>query len=176
VRHLLNGSVIATSSYHGGRAMSFLLSGWKVAPLLRIMSGSSINVTTGVDNSLTGVNLDRPNLVDATQVYKNGYHFSDPQHVYLNANAFSPNALGTFGNVQRNAFKGPGYFDLDASAGRIFQLPERWSLEFRMDAFNVLNHVNFNNPSPTSILSSTFGRITGAHPNRVLQFSGKFRF
>lgn len=176
VRHVLNGSFIATSSYHGGRITSFLLSGWKVAPLLRVMSGGSVNVTTGVDNSLTGVNLDRPNLVDATTVYRQGWHHSDPQHVYLNANAFSSNALGTFGNLQRNAFKGPGYFDLDASAGRIFRVSENWNFEFRMDAFNALNHVNFNNPSPTSILSSTFGRITGAHPNRVLQFSGKIHF
>ena len=99
-------------------------------------------MTTGVDNSLTGVKLDRPNLINPTIIYKSGYR-SDPKHVYLNGNALQANALGTFGNLQRNAFKGPGYFDLDASASRIFDLSESWRFEVRADAFNALNHVNF---------------------------------
>jgi len=93
----------------------------------------------------------------------------------LNSNSLSANALGTFGNLQRNAFKGPGYFDLDASAGRIFDLTDTWDLEFRADAFNATNHVNFNNPGST-LNSSTFGNITGAKANRVLQFSAKIHF
>jgi len=141
---------------------------------VRITSGASINVTTGVDNSLTGVGLDRPNVVDMTKIYKSGYH-SDPKHVYLNANALSANALGTFGNLQRNAFKGPGYFDLDASAGRVFDLPGTWNLEFRADAFNATNHVNFNNPA-SGLNTSTFGTITSAKANRILQFSAKLHF
>ncbi|HEY2040293.1 MAG TPA: carboxypeptidase regulatory-like domain-containing protein, partial [Edaphobacter sp.] len=173
-RHVFNGSLIATSWYNGGRVMHLLLAGWKIAPLLRISSGTAINVSTGTDNSLTGVGLDRPNLLDATQVYKVGYH-TDPNHVYLNGNAFSANALGTFGNLQRNAFHGPGYFDLDASASRIFAFSEDRNLEIRADAFNATNHVNFNNPA-TGLVTTTFGRITGAKANRVLQFSAKIHF
>lgn len=175
-RHVFNASVISTSSYHGNRILQYILSDWKVAPLVRIMSGGSVNVTSGSDYSLTGIGLDRPNLVNKDLVYKKGYHNSFPAHTYFNSAAFSTNALGTFGDLQRNAFKGPGYFDVDASAARIFALPEKLSFELRMDAFNVLNHVNFNNPSPTSLISSTFAQITGAQPNRVLQFSGKIRF
>lgn len=173
-RHVFNGVVIATSSYNGSRLMHQLLSGWRIAPLLRATSGASINVTTGVDNSLTGVGLDRPNLINPAIIYKSGYR-SDPKHVYLNGNALQANALGTFGNLQRNAFKGPGYFDLDASASRIFDLSESWRFEVRADAFNALNHVNFKNPA-SGLSSSTFGEITAAYPNRVLQFSGKIRF
>ena len=99
----------------------------------------------------------------------------DPHHTYLDGNAFVANALGTFGNLQRNAFKGLGYFDVDASASRIFELPESWNLEFRADAFNATNHVNFNNPA-SGLNSSTFGQITSAKANRVLQFSGKIHF
>jgi hypothetical protein len=78
-RHIFNGSVIATSWYNGRRALHLLLAGWRIAPLVRITSGASINVTTGVDNSLTGVGLDRPNVVDMTKIYRPGYH-SDPLH------------------------------------------------------------------------------------------------
>lgn len=173
-RHVFNGTVIATSRFNGSRLWRFLLSDWKIAPLVRIMSGSSLNVQSGVDNSLTGVGLDRPNLIDTNSVYKHGYH-SDPNHTYLNGLAFSQNALGTFGNLRRNAFKGPGYFDLDASASRIFELRESWNIEFRADAFNATNHVNFNNPA-TGLNSGTFGEITSAKANRVLQFSAKIHY
>jgi hypothetical protein len=78
--------------------------------------------------------------------------------------------------LQRNAFKGPGYFGIDASAARIFNITEQWNFEFRMDAFNIFNHVNFNNPASTAINSSVFGRITSAQANRILQFSGKIHF
>jgi len=173
-RYVFNGTVIATSHYSGGRSLHLLLSGWRIAPLLRISPGASINVTTGTDNSLTGIGLDRPNLINSTIAYKSGVHI-DPHHTYLNGNAFVANELGTFGNLQRNAFKGPGYFDLDASASRIFELPETWNIEFRADAFNATNHVNFNNPA-SGLNSSTFGQITSAKANRVLQFSGKIHF
>ena len=174
VRHVFNGTVIATSKFSGSRPWQFLLSNWKIAPLVRIMSGSSINVQSGIDNSLTGIGLDRPNLVEVDSVYERGYH-SDPNHTYLNGLAFSQNAAGTFGNLRRNAFKGPGYFDLDASASRIFDLRESLNIEFRADAFNATNHVNFNNPA-TGLNSGTFGEITSAKANRVLQFSAKIRY
>jgi len=173
-RHVFNGSVIATSWYNGRRSLHLLLAGWRIAPLARISSGAPINVTTGTDNSLTGVGLDRPNLLDVNHIYKTGFH-SDPNHVYLNGNFLSANGLGTFGNLQRNAFMGPRYFDLDASAGRIFDLTDSWNLEFRADAFNATNHVNFNNPA-SALNSSTFGNITSAKANRVLQFSAKLHF
>ncbi|GGA65080.1 hypothetical protein GCM10011507_15850 [Edaphobacter acidisoli] len=177
VRHVFNGSVIATSTYGGNHLLHLLLADWKVAPLARITSGGSINVTSGVDNSLTGVGLDRPNMANPLIVYeKSTYHYADSKHVYLNALAFSENAAGTFGNLQRNAFKGPGYFDLDASVARIFPFTERWRFELRMDAFNMLNHVNFNSPSSLGMNASTFGEIQSAQANRILQFSGKIHF
>jgi len=71
-RHVFNGTVIATSRYNGSRSLRLLLSGWRIASLLRISSGASINVTTGTDNSLTGANLDRPNLINPTIAYKSG--------------------------------------------------------------------------------------------------------
>jgi len=51
-----------------------------------------------------------------------------------------------FGNLPRNAFYGPGYSNLDLSLSKTTPLRGRFSLELRLDVFNVLNHPNFTNP------------------------------
>ena len=58
---------------------------------------------------------------------------------------------GRQGNTGRNAFSGPGLYNVDISLSRSF--PLRWlgeagRLTFRADAFNFLNHANLNNPQP----------------------------
>ena len=71
--------------------------------------------------------------------------------VLLNTRAFAPSPEGHQGNTGRNAFLGPGLYNLDISLSRSF--PLRWlgesgRLTFRADAFNVLNHSNLNSPQP----------------------------
>ncbi len=59
------------------------------------------------------------------------------------------------GNIGRNAFRGPGLYNVDFSLGRSFQVPylrEGTRLTVRADAFNILNHANLNNPD--SLLGS----------------------
>src|SRR5581483_9192786 len=96
--------------------------------------------------------------------------FSSPQPaaggvLMLNAAGFAAPAPGTVGNLGRNAFRGPGLYNLDLSLARSFQLPrlrEGTRLMIRADAFNLLNHANLNNP--VSLLGSpdfgvaTYGR------------------
>ena len=62
---------------------------------------------------------------------------------WINPAAFTPNAIGTYGDVGRNALRGPGYFGFDLSLSRNFKFRERYSLQVRADAFNILNHTNF---------------------------------
>jgi hypothetical protein len=52
----------------------------------------------------------------------------------------------TIGTVGRNALRGPGFFQLDFSLMKNFNVTERWTVQFRSDFFNVLNHPNFANP------------------------------
>ena len=77
----------------------------------------------------------------------------------LNADAFREPPSGRLGNSGRNAFRGPGLFNLDVSLSRSFalrRLGEAGRITLRVDAFNVLNHANLNNPD--SVLgSNTFG-------------------
>jgi len=67
----------------------------------------------------------------------------------LNASAFRQPSPDQVGNSGRNAFRGPGLFNVDVSLSRSFALPwlgEAGRLTLRADAFNVLNHANLNNP------------------------------
>jgi hypothetical protein len=68
-----------------------------------------------------------------------------------------------------------------------FKIRERAGFQFRVDAFNVINHTNFQSPSgaltvtatgttATFATSSGFGKITGTQPNRQMQASARFFF
>ena len=94
---------------------------------------------------------------------------------------------GQAGNLQLNAFNGPAYFDWDASAGKDFNLTERFKLTFRAEAFNVLNHPVFSTAQtdPISavtvneelINSNTFGQSTATLSKpRILQLSLRLKF
>ena len=174
-RNIFNLSIVANSSWHGGRVMSQILGGWQIAPIVRLLSGLPFNITTGADNSLTGINLDRPNVVQGQQVYLTSPHLRTGIP-YLSKTAFTPNALGTFGNVRHFGYNAPKYVDVDMSVTREFHLYERLAMKARVDGFNVLNHTNLNAPSATSYSSQTFGTITTAGDPRILQGSLKFTF
>jgi len=94
-----------------------------------------------------------------------------------------------FGNVPRDSIRAPGEVDVDASLARDFKISEHMKFQFRMDAFNVLNHTNFTAPNTslsvttlrdgTSALfntSSAFGKITGTQSPRTMQLSGRLLF
>jgi hypothetical protein len=83
--------------------------------------------------------------------------------------------MGTFGNLGRDVIHGPGRINFDLSLTRSFRLTERFRLEARGEAFNAINHVNYNNPT-TSLNSATFGKIQGAADPRILQLSMKLHF
>ena len=67
-----------------------------------------------------------------------------------------------WGNIAPNSFRGPGYFDLDATVQRTFAIKERVKFSFGMQAYNLFNHPNFANPSSTNqgVSAGGFGTIT----------------
>lgn len=60
-----------------------------------------------------------------------------------NGTIIYPQAVGTFGNMGRNIFRGPGFINWDASISKIWRLSERFKLQVRGEMFNVANHGNF---------------------------------
>jgi hypothetical protein len=93
---------------------------------------------------------------------------------------FSNPGPGRFGNLKRNAFRGPGYWRTDASLFKKMRFTENKELEFRIEAVNFFNHVNRGNPA-TNIDSDNFGVISnvaydGNDLMRNFQFGLRFKF
>jgi hypothetical protein len=82
------------------------------------------------------------------------------------------------GPIARNYVYGPSYFNIDASITKNLKIREGLTSQLRAEAFNVLNHPQFNNPSSTNIdsTSGTLGQITSARAARVMQFTLRFQF
>jgi hypothetical protein len=163
---------------------------------MHITTGAPVNVLAGQDNSLTDVNLDRPNLVTGISPYhkvKFNKGSGEANREYLNPAAFAQVTaacgsnlngcaqLGTYGNISRNAFRTPPYFQLDSQISRIFPIRESLALDFRLEAFNALNHPNFGLGSLGSnqvLTSSTFGQVsstTSTPPNQARVFQGSVK-
>jgi len=150
-------------------ALQAVFGDWQLSGILTHYSGSWFSVLRGNDNSLSGIGKDRPNVVGNPNV-------SNPTvQQWFNTKAFAANAPGTFGNSGRDILEGPGFFTLDPALSRNFRIRERQMLQLRWEAFNALNHPNFNNPVAT-FTSSQFGQITSTGDPRVMQIALKYMF
>ncbi len=82
--------------------------------------------------------------------------------VLLDKSKFRAPTDGAIGSAPRNAFRGPGFWNVDFALSRSFALPplgEQGRLQFRAEFFNLFNHTNLNNPNAV-LQSSTFGEAT----------------
>jgi hypothetical protein len=84
-------------------------------------------------------------------------------HQYFATTSFSQEAVGTFGNVRRNPFHGPGYNYTNLSVFKDIPLGHDTarSLQLMLQAANVFNHANFNLPDGNYTDGKYFGAVTG---------------
>jgi hypothetical protein len=129
-------------------------------------------VNTGGDYNLDGVANDRPNAV-ANHISATHQQWADGFN--LPPNFFTPPCLPCIGNLGRNTFLGPGYWAADVSVFKKFKLSEALQLQFRAEAFNVLNHTNFQ-IGHNAINDPSFGQAGGTGDPRNLQFAFKLMF
>ena len=120
-----------------------LASNWQLNGITTLQTGGPINITLPFDNSGTGEFRDRPNLIGNARVPFN------PTGPYLNPAAFAQPLPGSYGNLGRNTFSGPGLNDFDMSLVKSQQISHDWWLRMRAEFFNIWNHPNFANPSTT---------------------------
>lgn len=181
VRHRFVTSVLYDLPFGKGRALDAhnmflngIVGGWQIGGIWTVQSGLPQTITIGgVDRSNTGVGNDRPVATGISPYLSN----PTPSRWY-NPSAFVEAAPGTWGNTGRNTAIGPRIFALDFDAHKEFRMPygEGHTLQFRFEAFNVMNHPVWSNPNG-NILSSGFGTITGtAVPMRQLQLALKYFF
>lgn len=120
-----------------------MLENWQLNGITTLQTGGPLNITVPFDNSGTGEFRDRPNLVGDAHVAFN------PTGPYLNPSAFALPPAGTYGNLGRNVFRGPGLNNFDMSIVKSQPIRGDRLLRLRAEFFNVWNHPNFANPSTT---------------------------
>jgi hypothetical protein len=169
LRHNFVTSIVYESPKLGSRAMTELLGHWQLGTLVTYHTGFPYTPTAGVDNSLTGVGQDRPNV--AGDPYVRNLN----SLVWVTPSAFQANAQGKFGNAGYNSLIGPRLFGLDTSVSRIFRIHERHQLQLRFEFFNTLNHTNFSTPVG-AFNSANFGKIQSSADPRILQLALKYSF
>src|SRR5262249_20289761 len=158
-----------------------LIGGWQWNGILNITSGFPFTPQIGANVSGTGDtdNPDVPNrnpnftgpVILGVEGFKKTGRYFDPA-------AFSIPLSGTFGNVSRGSFTGPAMTTIDTSLFKKINISEQVNLQFRAEAFNVLNHVNFSEPNTIVFqgnnISSSAGVITStATTSRQIQFALK---
>jgi len=152
-----------------------LVNGWMVNGIVTWQSGFPFSVTSGRDNSFTGVGRDRADYIGGTANLGYDRSHSDMVNQWFDTAVFAPNAIGTFGNSGKDIIRGPRYFNTDVGVTKRTGITERVGTEFRAEFFNIFNNVNFNLPNSTQS-SAQFGRITSALDPRILQFGLKVSF
>jgi hypothetical protein len=173
-RDIFNTSLVASSHFAVTGWKGQLINRWEISPLIHVTDGNPFTVTLGVDDSLTDVGNDRPNLTGAAPVYTHNKILQPVGGVYtsfVNKAAFTTtNPPGTFGSVGRFAYRGPKFLQGDCDLNRAFPLHKEMELDLRLEAFNVLNHPNFAAPgastgasgylgTSSALSSGTFGTI-----------------
>jgi hypothetical protein len=151
--------------------LSHLLSSWEISGITTVNSALPLNLVTGRDNSLTANGNDRPNVVGKYQLSSDRSR-GEKVAAFFNTAAFQQNLTGQFGNLGRNALRGPRFSQTDLGLFKNIPIKESLKLQFRAELFNAFNQVNFNNPG-NNVTAATFGRLTTALDPRLIQFGLK---
>lgn len=167
-RHTFSSQFVLTAPFPNNKWLKeWTLSGGVSAnsgtPLTALVLGNrSNNAGTGIVGSgradATGAPVDTPGTGR-----------------FFNPGAFALPPNGRLGNAGRNTIDGPGFFRTDLNFGRSFALGERRRLEFRAEANNVFNTVNFTRLGVT-VNANNYGLPTATSGMRNMQMQLRFRF
>lgn len=211
IRHMFKGDVVYQLPFgkgrrflSGGGIIDAVLGGWQASTIFVLQSGKPFTPTVGTSNNsgdLTGGSaagswypnlIGNPNVPNPTiQEWFNPCTLmadgtTQPSGCSNPAWAIPP--AGTFGNVGRNILRGPGLISVDFSLGKSFRFPlprETGQLQFRIDAQNVINHANFDNPNNSvgtggaGIISATtgdFNTTSNSYGARQIQLGVRLSF
>jgi hypothetical protein len=175
----------------GGWSLSGIFdihSGFPWTPIVNFSGSGSLYCGTCGYNNLPAVYLGGAGRSTSNDAFKTGSNFPGGAQTFFVSPSFTTFTGTNFGPsnpqiIPRNSFTGPGYKDLDMTLSKAFGLPnlpvlgENAKIEFRADAFNILNNLNFN---PTSISNNignaNFGTATAALAGRVVTLGARFAF
>lgn len=153
-----------------------LTNGWQVNSLLSFHGGQPFTIySSNSGGSGTGEFAERANKVAGVSPYSGVSHsvqYSASSGYYvnwINPNAYTPSLPGQFGHSERNDLHGPGYSDVDFSVFKNTKITERVTAQFRVEMFNLFNHLNLAAPgdgycsdSQPCAIATTIGANYGA--------------
>lgn len=150
------------------RLADAVIGGWDFTFTQQARSGAPLSIGGGYSNLGNG-DGSRADLVGSPGI-------SNPSpRGWFNKAAFAQPAPYTWGSSPLGILEGPGLLQFNTALSKRFRIAEKKDLQFRWEAFNAFNNVNYNNPN-TNVASSLFGRITSAGSARYMQLALKFLF
>jgi len=156
----------------GGEWYKRVLGSWRVSGVTTAQSGLPLNIIVNGDPAGIGRSGNqRPNVVGEAALSNDDRTWSR----WFNTAAFTVPAAGTFGNVTRNAMRGPGTFNTDLSLTKLIPFGAARSGELRIEAFNVFNHANPFTIGNT-VATAQFGQVTAFSDPRIIQLAFRVNF
>lgn len=143
------------------KSMPRLGKGWQLNAIYVHHTGTPFSAVSGQNISGNYGGSERVDLVgdpfsgivqpsNASGNWTNGYRLFNPA-------AFANPKPGTYGNTQRNQFYGPGFDAVDFSVFKTTSITEKVSVQFRVEMFNILNHLNVSGPDTCTCSGSGMG-------------------
>ena len=159
-----------------------IVNGWQLTGVFGYLSGAPANPASATNRVFTGTgsNTGRPDFVSGCNLYS-GFQ---TLNAWFNTACFALQPQGTYGNAGRDIIIGPNLWNLDDSLTKDFKvtkISEQFRVQFRAEAFNILNHPSFQNPNTTifagTALNASAGKITATNSSpRQIQLALKIVF
>ncbi len=191
------------SSWKQHSLVNEALGGWNITGITTLQSGNPVSIgESGYNRSLWCNGAEPYSFYECPDTPNTStFHIShmNPRgsgNLWFNPTVFSPEPIGTFGNVKRNFFSGPGFNYTDMTVFKNFPLGHADTpryIQLRLESYNLFNHPNFAGPDgnlsdglPSQ--GGTFGQITSVvepvqdggngdpQPGRAIQLAGKIYF
>jgi hypothetical protein len=191
-----------------------LLNGWQLSGITQWESGANLTYSTGNDHfnmqlnnaiipgsisaaNPSGIQISNQSILGTNAIQLNPIVTCNPgsnlgPHQYINPNCFAaPTQVGQNGPTLLPVVYGPAFFDSDLGLFKNFQIKESMKVQFRIQAYNFLNHPLWSFPNGTNNLTLQFtqnasGQLTQSNPmfgtttfkqgNRIVELAVKFYF
>jgi hypothetical protein len=184
----------------GNHGLGYALNGWQLSGIYRYVTGGPFNVGANI-SGLSGYGLTGTQQVEGARIVllktPGGGNSSDPYRMF-DTSAFAASTVGSQGfESGRNFLRVGPINSWDLALSKEFRVKERFKFEIRLDAFNALNHTqfdgvnstaNFASPGSTTITNlpfnasgaltnvNGFGAVNSVRTPRNMQLSARFEF
>jgi hypothetical protein len=184
VRHNINSNVLVELPFGRGKPIlgnagtlaEALVGGWQLSTIFRYRSGLPTSVAY---SGLWPTNFSFTTLGDPIGAYNDGVTVNTDGNPAIfsstseaeNWKPMLPGEVGTRASVRLAP-----YYNTDLALTKNFSLPGNHRLQFRAEAFNAFNNVNYTKISLDAASPNSFGVFTEAAPARVMQFALRYEF